>query len=159
MNTEKENPNILDSEKIFATTINNYLNKNNPNWKIIKSEFKYCYIDFILINLNNLYITHLEYKERTYCRGYTHYESYFISLRKYEAIKKCYNNCYIVFDFTHSTNNDDEFYYIRFDEKLFLTFEKDYHKNRLLIPSNLCKTTFCSLMTEMIDVIPNRNLI
>ena len=117
------------------------------------------YIDFILINLNNLYTTHLEYKERNYCYGYTHYESYFISLRKYEAIKKCYNNCYIVFDFTHNTNNDNEFYYIKYDEDLFNSFEKDYGKNRLLIPSNLCKTTFINLMTEMIDIIPNRNLI
>ncbi len=159
MNTEKENLNILDSEKIFATTINNYLNKNNPNWKIIKSEFKYCYIDFILINLNNLYITHLEYKERNYARGYTHYESYFISLRKYQAIKKCYNNCYIVFDFTHSTKDINQFFYIKYDEELFNTFEKDYNKNRLLIPSNLCKITFQKLMTEMVEMISNRNLI
>ena len=159
MNTEKENQNILNSEKIFATTINNYLNNNNPNWKIIKSEFKYCYIDFILINLNNLYTTHLEYKERNYCYGYTHYESYFISLRKYEAIKKCYNNCYIVFDFTHNTNNDNEFYYIKYDEDLFNTFEKAIDKSRLLIPSNLCKKRFDNLMLEMVDIIPNRNLI
>ena len=159
MNTEKENLKILNSEKIFATTINNYLNKNNSNWKIIKSEFKYCYIDFILINLNNLYTTHLEYKERNYCYGYTHYESYFISLRKYQAIKKCYNNCYIVFDFTHSTKDINQFFYIKYDEELFNTFEKDYNKSRLLIPSNLCKTLFESLMLEMIDIIPNRNLI
>ena len=159
MNTEKENLKILNSEKIFATTINNYLNKNNSNWKIIKSEFKYCYMDFILINLNNLYTTHLEYKERNYCYGYTHYESYFISLRKYQAIKKCYNNCYIVFDFTHSTKDINQFFYIKYDEELFNTFEKDYNKSRLLIPSNLCKTLFESLMLEMIDIIPNRNLI
>jgi len=159
MNTEKENLKILNSEKIFATTINNYLNKNNSNWKIIKSEFKYCYIDFILINLNNLYTTHLEYKERNYCYGYTHYESYFISLRKYQAIKKYYNNCYIVFDFTHSTKDINQFFYIKYDEELFNTFEKDYNKSRLLIPSNLCKTLFESLMLEMIDIIPNRNLI
>jgi len=159
MNTEKENLKILNSEKIFATTINNYLNKNNSNWKIIKSEFKYCYIDFILINLNNLYTTHLEYKERNYCYGYTHYESYFISLRKYQAIKKYYNNCYIVFDFTHSTKDINQFFYIKYDEELFNTFEKDYNKSRLLIPSNLCKTLFESLMLEMIDIIPNKNLI
>ncbi len=159
MNTEKENQNILNSEKIFATTINNYLNKNNSNWKIIKSEFKYCYIDFILINLNNLYTTHLEYKERFYARGYTHYESYFISLRKYQAIKKCYNNCYIVFDFTHSTKDINQFFYIKYDEKLFNDFEKDYNKSRLLIPSNLCKTHFENLMTEMVDMISNKNLI
>jgi len=159
MNTEKENLKILNSEKIFATTINNYLNKNNSNWKIIKSEFKYCYIDFILINLNNLYTTHLEYKERNYCYGYTHYESYFISLRKYQAIKKYYNNCYIVFDFTHSTKDINQFFYIKYDEELFNTFEKDYNKSRLLIPSNLCKTLFESLMLEMIDIITNRNLI
>ena len=157
--TENENPIILDSEKLFAIAINNYLNNNGANWIIHKSEFKYCYIDFILINLNNLYTIHLEYKERSYARGYTHYDSYFISLRKYRAIKKCYNNCYIVWDFTHSTKNDDDFYYIRFDKELFETFFKDETKSRLLIPSNLCKSGFVSLMTELIDVIPNKNLI
>ena len=159
MNTEKENPIILDSEKIFANSINNYLNKNNPNWKILKSEFKFCYIDFILINLNNLYITHLEYKERSYCYGYKTYDTYFISLRKYEAIKKCYNNCFIVWDFTHNTKNDDEFYYIKYNDDLFKTFEKNETKSRLLIPSKFCKTRFDNLLTEMIDIIPNRNLI
>ena len=157
--TENENPIILDSEKLFAIAINNHLNNNGANWIIHKSEYKYCYIDFILINLNNLYTIHLEYKERSYATGYNHYDSYFISLRKYRAIKKCYNNCYIVWDFTHNTNNDNEFYYIKYDEELFNSFEKDYNKSRLLIPSNLCKTTFINLMTEMIDIIPNRNLI
>jgi hypothetical protein len=52
-NTENENPIILDSEKIFLLSINNYLNNNGANWKIIKSEYKYCYIDFLLVNLNN----------------------------------------------------------------------------------------------------------
>jgi len=159
MNTENENPIILDSEKIFAIAINNHLNNNGANWKIIKSEFKYCYLDFVLINLNNLYSVYLEYKERNYAYGYKSYDTYFISLRKYEAIKKCYNNCYIVWDFTNQTKNDDEFYYIRFDKELFEKFEKDLTKSRLLIPSNLCKTTFQKLMTEMVDIIPNKNLI
>ena len=157
--TENENPIILDSEKIFALAINNYLNNNGANWKIIKSEFKYCYLDFVLINLNNLYSVYLEFKERSYACGYKSYETYFISLRKYQAIKKYYKNCYIVWDFTHNTANDNQFYYIKFDEKLFDTFEKDIDKSRLLIPSNLCKTGFVNLMTEMIDAVPNRNLI
>ena len=159
MNTEIKNQHFLDSEKIFATTINNYLNENNSNWKIIKSEFKYCYIDFILINLNNLYITHLEYKERTYALGFTSYKSYFISLKKYHAIKKCYNNCCIVYDFTHSTKDDNQFFYIKYDEDLFNTFEQDQYKSRLLIPSKFCKTGYEKLLTEMIDAVPNRNLI
>ena len=157
--TENENPINLDSEKLFALAINNYLNNNKANWIIHKSEFKYCYLDFVLINLNNLYSIYLEYKERNYAYGYKSYDTYFISLRKYEAIKKCYNNCYIVWDFTYNTKNDDEFYYIRFDKELFETFEKDINKSRLLIPSNLCKTGFVNLMTEMIDIIPNKNLI
>ena len=159
MNTEKENPIILDSEKLFAIAINNHLNNNGANWKIIKSEFKYCYLDFVLINLNNLYSVYLEYKERNYAYGYTHYETYFISLRKYQAIKKCYNNCYIVWDFTHNTKNDDEFYYIKFDKELFEKFDKDINKSRLLIPSKFCKTRFDNLVCEMIDAVPNRNLI
>lgn len=157
--TENKNPIILDSEKLFAIAINNHLNNNGANWKIIKSEFKYCYLDFVLINLNNLYSVYLEYKERNYAYGYTHYETYFISLRKYQAIKKCYNNCYIVWDFTHNTKNDDEFYYIKYDEELFEKFEKDINKSRLLIPSKFCKTRFNNLMTEMVNKIPNRNLI
>jgi hypothetical protein len=55
MNTENEKPIILDSEKLFAVAINNHLNNKGANWIIHKSEYKYCYIDFILINLNNLY--------------------------------------------------------------------------------------------------------
>ena len=158
-NTENKNPIILDSEKLFAIAINNHLNNNGAKWIIHKSEFKYCYLDFVLINLNNLYSVYLEYKERNYAYGYTHYETYFISLRKYQAIKKCYNNCYIVWDFTHNTKNDDEFYYIKYDEELFEKFEKDINKSRLLIPSKFCKTRFNNLMTEMVNKIPNRNLI
>ena len=157
--TENENLIILDSEKLFAIAINNHLNNNGANWKIIKSEFIYCYVDFVLINLNNLYTIHLEYKERNYAYGYKSYDTYFISLRKYQAIKKCYNNCYIVWDFTHNTANDDEFYYIKYDEELFKTFEKDIDKSRLLIPSNLCKTRFDNLVSQMIDAVPNKNLI
>ena len=157
--TENENLIILDSEKLFAIAINNHLNNNGANWKIIKSEFIYCYVDFVLINLNNLYTCYLEYKERSYAYGYKSYDTYFISLRKYQAIKKCYNNCFIVWDFTHQTKNDDEFYYIKYNEKLFDAFEKDIDKSRLLIPSNLCKTGFDNLMTELVDIIPNRNLI
>ena len=157
--TENENRILIDSEKLFAFAINNYLNENGANWKIIKSEFKYCYLDYILINLNNLYTVYLEYKERNYAYGYTHYESYFISLRKYEAIKKYYNNCYMVWDFTHQTKNDNEFYYIKFNDELFNTFKKDLHKNRLLIPSKFCKSGFENLMTELIDIIPQRNLL
>ena len=157
--SENENHILIDSEKLFAFAINNYLNENGANWKIIKSEFKYCYLDYILINLNNLYTVYLEYKERSYSYGYTHYESYFISLRKYEAIKKHYHNCYLVWDFTHQTKNDNEFYYIKFNDELFNTFKKDLHKNRLLIPSEFCKSGFENLMTELIDIIPHRNLL
>jgi hypothetical protein len=151
MNTENENPILLDSEKLFAIAINNHLNNNGANWIIHKSEYKYCYIDFILTNLNNLYSVYLEYKERNYAYGYKSYDTYFISLRKYQAIKQHYNNCYIVWDFTHNTKNDNEFYYIKFDKELFEGFGKDETKSRLLIPSNLCKTGFDNLMTELID--------
>ena len=156
---DKTNNIILDSEKLFAIKINNYLNKNNANWIIHKSEFKYSHLDFLLINLNNLYSVYIEYKERCYAVGYTSYETYFISLKKFYAIKKHYHNCYIIFDFTHSTKNEDEFYYIKYDKELFDTFEKDLDKSRLLIPSNLCKTNFDNMTTELIDMIPSRNLL
>ena len=100
--TENENRILIDSEKLFAFAINNYLNENGANWKI---------------------------------------------------------NCYMVWDFTHQTKNDNEFYYIKFDEELFNTFKKDLHKNRLLIPSKFCKSGFENLMTELIDIIPQRNLL
>ena len=148
--TENENPIILDSEKLFAIAINNHLNNNGANWKITKSEYKYCYFVFILINLNNLYSVYIEFKERSYSYGYKSYDTYFISLRKYQAIKQYYNNCYIVFDFTNNTKNDDEFYYIKYDEKLFDAFEKDIDKSRLLIPSNLCKAQYNDFVSPSI---------
>jgi len=149
----------LNSEKIFALSINNYLNNNGANWKIIKSEFKFCYLDFLLINLNNLYAVYIEYKERNYALGYKSYDSYFISLRKFYAIKKNYKNTYIIFDFSLKTNNENDFFFIKYDEKAFSSFEKDFNKNRLLIPSNYCKTGFDNLMIELVDIIPNQNLI
>lgn len=155
----KTNNIILDSEKLFAIQIKKYLNENNGNWIIHKSEYKYSYLDFLLINLNNLYSVYIEYKERSYAYGYTSYDTYFISLKKFHAIKKHYNNSYIIFDFTHSTKNEDEFYYIKYDKELFDTFEKDYIKSRLLIPSKLCKTNFDNMTTELIDIIPTRNLL
>lgn len=150
---------MLNSETIFYNNINEYFDQNKKNWKIIKSDYVYSYIDFILINLNNLYSVYLEYKERSYAYGYTSYRTFFISLKKYNAIKQQYNNCFIVWDFTHNTKNENEFYYIKYDEETFNTFDKDHYKNRLLIPSNLCKTGFKNLMLDMIDIIPNKNLI
>ena len=80
-NTENENPIILNSEKLFAIAINNHLNNNGANWIIHKSQYRFCYLDFVLINLNNLYSVYLEYKERSYAYGYKSYETYFIALR------------------------------------------------------------------------------
>ena len=167
--TGNENQIIIDSEKLFALAIEKYLNENKAKWTIIKSEFMYCYLDFVLINLYNLYTVYVEYKERAYKFGHTQYDSYFISLAKYNAIKKHYTNTYIVWDFTHQTKNDDEFYYIRYNEALFKTFEKDdvkhslakvamTFKNRLLIPSKFCNIGFDNLMTNLIDIIPRNNL-
>ena len=45
---------MLDSETIFYNNVNKYFDENKKNWKIIKSDYQYSYIDFILINLNNL---------------------------------------------------------------------------------------------------------
>ena len=150
--TGNENQIIIDSEKLFALAIEKYLNENKAKWTIIKSEFMYCYLDFVLINLYNLYTVYVEYKERAYKFGHTQYDSYFISLAKYNAIKKHYTNTYIVWDFTHQTKNDDEFYYIRYNEALFTI------KNRLLIPSKFCNIGFDNLMTNLIDIIPRNNL-
>jgi hypothetical protein len=64
-----------------------------------------------------------------------------------------------VWDFTHDTKNNNEFYYIKFDDELFKSFEKDYSKNRLLIPSKFCKTQFKNLILDMVEAISDRNLI
>jgi len=114
----------LNSEKIFALSINNYLNNNGANWKIIKSEFKFCYLDFLLINLNNLYAVYIEYKERNYALGYKSYDSYFISLRKFYAIKKNYKNTYIIFDFSLKTNNENDFFLLNMMRKHLVHLKK-----------------------------------
>jgi len=158
LNNYENNKEILDAEKLFAILLNTCINANKANYIIQKSQYKYCYIDFILLNINNLHTTYIEYKERTYKTGFKSYPSYFISLRKYNAIKKYYKNSYIIFDFTHQTKDEDEFYYIKYDEKLFKTFNKDLEYNRLEIPNHICSKKFTNLVNELLQT-TNLNLL
>ena len=148
---------ILDSEKLFGLEMNNILNNDNINWLIQKSQYKYCYMDFILINIHNLYSVYLEHKERYYKTGYSSYDSFFITNKKINMIDKYYSNCYFVFDFRKQTGNEDELYYIKYDKKLFDTYEVDRYDRKLILKSD-CKINFKNLMDDMTGSIKNINL-
>ena len=138
----------IDSEVRFGLELNNSLNNNGDNYIIQKSLYPYCYIDFCIINTQNLYCVYLEHKERKYKSGYTSYDSYFITKNKINNIKKFYGNCYLVFDFRKNCNDNPlEFYWIKYDEELFNTYEvcgkniKVLHKD--------CNVGYKSLIKEI----------
>lgn len=151
------NKTILDSEKLFGLEMNDTLNKTDINWLIQKSQYEYCYIDFILVNIHNLYSVFLEHKERVYKTGYSSYDSFFISNKKILMIEKYYKNCYLVFDFRKQTKKEDELYYIKYNKKLFNTYEVDCYDRRLILKKD-CKTNFKNLMNDMCGSINNINL-
>jgi hypothetical protein len=156
MNTDT-NEVILDSEALFGLEMNNYLNNKDTDWLIQKSQYKFCYVDFILINIHNLYSVYLEHKERNYKTGFKSYDSFFITNKKILMLEEYYKNCYLVFDFRKDTGKEEEFYWIKYDTELFNTYETDT-KNRRLILKKDCSIGFDNLMKDMTGKISNINL-
>jgi len=113
--------NILQSELDFLLELNEDLSEN---YTILKSHFKYCNVDFLLVNINNLYSCYCEYKEREYKNGFDKYDSYFIGKVKLENIRDYYNECIFVWDFRKSNEND--FFWIKYDDNFFDKYELDY---------------------------------
>ena len=121
--------NIINTEKLFCLELNNDISND---YNIIKSQYKYCNVDILLINRFNLYSVYIEYKKREYKIGFTSYDSYFIGKVKLIEIDKNYKNCYFIWDFRDSSKskeyNDKQFFYIKYNQEFMNKYELDYDK-------------------------------
>jgi hypothetical protein len=147
----------LCSEGNFMIEINDKL---SLNYTIIKSQFKYCNVDFLLLNNNNLYTCYIEYKQRQYANGYNNYPSFFIGKTKMDNIKKHYKNCIFIWDFRKSNSN--HFFWIKYDDNFYNKYEveKDYINNsyRFRILKDDCNNSYDEFI-EYFTSIPNSKLI
>lgn len=147
---------LLDTEKEFMIELNEDIYEN---YNILKSKFKYCNVDFCIINIHNLYCFYLEYKKREYVRNYTHYDSYYISETKLNEVSKNYNNCIFIWDFRNDKCND--FFWIKFDNSFFDKYSKSYDKKncswRYEILSNDCNCGYDKFV-DYINNITNRKI-
>jgi|DEB0MinimDraft_10_1074344.scaffolds.fasta_scaffold34264_1 hypothetical protein len=147
---------ILDSEERFMLEVNKVLYEN---WIIMKSDYKYCYIDFILINRNNLYSVYTEYKEREYKCDKSYYTNFYVSKKKLEMIKTFYKNCYLIWDFRKSGDSND-FFFIKYNKSLLdskLEYDKKNCSWRYCIDKDKCSIGFDNYI-KLLEDISNTNL-
>ena len=151
------NKHILESEEKFMIEVNNIISNN---WIILKSDYPFCYVDFSLINRNNLYQLYTEYKKREYKYDKSKYNSFFINKKKLEMIHKYYRNCYFVWDF-RSKENPNDFFYIKYNKSFLSKYECEYDRKnmsyRYLILKEDCSIGFDNYVNIM-NEITNLNL-
>jgi len=145
----------IESEKIFMLELNDKL---SMNYSILKSKYKFCHIDFVLLNVNNLYSCYIEYKERKYANGYSEYPSFFISKKKIDKIKENYRNCIFIWDFRKSNPND--FFWIKYNDNFYDKYKIDYdtinNSYRLNILKDDCNNSYDEFI-EYFTSISNKN--
>jgi len=105
---------ILDTEHIFSTEL---IRRLPSKFHLIKSNKKYCIVDFILINKDNIKIIYIEHKRR-YING-DQYPSIWIKVSKIRNILKRYGN----FIFINTLN--DNLYFIIIDNKTIDKYEQE----------------------------------
>lgn len=85
---------ILPSEEIFKRKLLDVL---GDEYLIIKSQYKYCSIDFCIVNKFNLKILHLEHKERNCHKNL--YPSTIINYSKLMSYKRNYQNTIMIWGY------------------------------------------------------------
>jgi len=148
---------MINSEKIFKLELNNILYEN---WDIVKSNYQFCYMDFLLFNRNNLYNVFIEYKKRHYTYNKSIYTSFFIGEKKLKMIDLYYNNSYLIWDFRNKNTNETDFFYLKYDKSLLESkkeYDNKHYSYRFLIDKNKCKNGFDNFINE-IKSITNINL-
>ncbi len=84
----------IDTEHLFFIKIINNFDMNK--YFITKSNNKYCNIDFLIMENNNLKTLYIEYKKRNIRSK--NYNSFLLSNKKLEAINNKYKNTLIIYD-------------------------------------------------------------
>jgi len=85
---------LLDSEGKFKKRLLDA--SSGFNYKMIKSEYKYASIDFIIVNLDNLKSIYLEHKKKSI--NASNFASFMINKCKLDACKKNYTDCIFIWD-------------------------------------------------------------
>ena len=110
---------ILDDEEVFKIKTLNALNNNDElkNFVMIKSQNKFCSVDFTIINTYNLLSVYVEHKKKKISAS--KYNTFFIGFQKLIMIEAYYGQqiLFLVFDC------EDELYFCEYDDK-FLKRDK-----------------------------------
>jgi len=85
---------ILDSEGRFKSRL--LLDFNDKNYDVKKSQYKYCSIDFIVLNLDNLKSIYIEHKDKKI--NAKNFQSFMINKCKLDACKRYYKDTIFVWD-------------------------------------------------------------
>lgn len=105
---------LLDTEQEFSKEL---IKRLPTKFQLIKSNYKFCIIDFILINNDNLKVIYLEHKRR-FIKGVS-FPSIWIKVSKVRAILKNYGK----FIFVNTLN--DDLYFITIDNKTIDKYEQE----------------------------------
>jgi len=133
---------ILPSEELFKRRLLDVLGKD---FLIIKSQYKYCSIDFAIINKFNLKILHLEHKERN-CHKNA-YPSTIINYSKLMSYKRNYQNTIMIWGYKENAVK-----YLVYNEDL-LKYQTSDCKNQevIFIQNDILKDGFDNLIATIIN--------
>jgi hypothetical protein len=106
---------ILDKEHEFLLKL---IEELGDKYEIIKSQNKYCNIDFIVINRHNLKTLYIEHKFRNVVDKY---DTLFIGKTKINNILSLYSKCVIVWEFI-----GDVFYSIEVCDDMLVKYYMAY---------------------------------
>ncbi len=132
---------ILPSEEDFKKRLVEVL---SDEYLVIKSHFKYCSVDFAIINKWNLKILHLEHKQRK-CHQ-NRYPSTIINYSKLMSYKRNYQNTIMIWSY-----ETDAVKYLVYSEDL-LKYQTSDCKNQevIYIKNDILKDGFDNLIATII---------
>ena len=132
---------ILPSEEIFKRKLLDVL---GDEYLIIKSQYKYCSIDFCIVHKFNLKILHLEHKQRNCHKN--RYPSTIINYSKLMSYKRNYQNTIMIWSY-----ESDAVKYLVFNEDL-LKYETCNCKNQdvIYIKNDILLDGFDNLIATII---------
>jgi len=133
---------ILDSESRFKKRLLD--STKDYSYKMIKSENKYCSVDFLCINKNNLKSLLIEHKLKNINAEY--FDSLMIGRSKLDACKKDYNNTLIIWECRN------EIYYCFYSLELHASrLETINNSDVFFISKNLVSSGYDNLVESIND--------
>jgi len=139
---------ILDDEALFKIKTLDALNNNDEmkNFLMIKSQDKYCNVDFSIINTRNLRMIYVEHK-RKHIKA-NDFSTFFIGFQKLIMIDTYYgsNKLFLCFEC------DDDFYYTEYDEKFLKRDKKIVRGGKVIeIDKSECGVGFDKFTQKLVE--------